>query len=422
MTNRINKILLHEFVFPLSMSSSLSKTSQLIYLECTKCGKNYDHTELQKLCTCGKVLFARYDLEKAKETITKSSFNNREYNIWRLHEIMPVFKEEYRFSLGEGWTPLIRLDNLGKKLGLNNLMIKNEGENPTGSFKSRGLCAAVSKAIELGAKEFVIPTAGNAGAALAAYAARTRTQAHVFMPKDTPPLIINEINAFGADYHLVDGLITDAGKLAKEGAEKHGWFDVSTLKEPYRAEGKKTMGLEIAEQMNWSLPDVIIYPTGGGTGIIGMWKAFDEMERLDLIGSERPKMIAVQSTGCAPIIKAFHEGKESADFWENAETIAAGLRVPVAVADYLILQTIRDSGGTAIEVDDLTIKISMAQVAKEEGIMISPEAAATVAALDPLIVDGKIEKDERIVVFGTGSGLTTPEEWEIRALVELPEP
>ncbi|MCG3226271.1 MAG: threonine synthase, partial [Candidatus Heimdallarchaeota archaeon] len=220
----------------------------------------------------------------------------------------------------------------------------------------------------------------------------------------------------------VDGLITDAGKLAKEGAEKHGWFDVSTLKEPYRAEGKKTMGLEIAEQMNWSLPDVIIYPTGGGTGIIGMWKAFDEMERLDLIGSERPKMIAVQSTGCAPIIKAFHEGKESADFWENAETIAAGLRVPVAVADYLILQTIRDSGGTAIEVDDLTIKISMAQVAKEEGIMISPEAAATVAALDPLIVDGKIEKDERIVVFGTGSGLTTPEEWEIRALVELPEP
>ena len=402
------------------MNSFKNKTSQLIYLECTKCGKNYDHTELQKLCTCGKVLFARYDFEKAKETITKESFKDREYNIWRLYEIMPVFKEEFRFSLGEGWTPLLKLENLGKKLGLNNLMIKNEGENPTGSFKSRGLCAAISKAIELGVKEFVIPTAGNAGAALAAYAARTKTQAHVFMPKDTPPLIINEINAFGADYHLVEGLITDAGKQARETAEKNGWFDVSTLKEPYRAEGKKTMGFEIAEQLDWSLPDVIIYPTGGGTGIIGMWKAFDEMERLGLIGNERPRMIAVQSTGCAPIIKAFHEGKDSAEFWENAETIAAGLRVPSAVADYLILQTIRDSGGTAIEVDDLTIKISMAQVAKEEGIMISPEAAATIAALDPLIAEGKIFDNESIVVFGTGSGLTTPEEWEIKAMVDIP--
>ncbi len=403
------------------MSSSGSKPSHLIYLECSKCGKNYDHTELQKLCSCGKVLFARYDLEQAKETISKDSFTDREFNIWRLHEIMPVFEEEFRFSLGEGWTPLLRLDNLGKKLGLDNLMMKNEGENPTGSFKSRGLCAAVSKAIELGAKDFVIPTAGNAGAALAAYCARTKTQAHVYMPKDTPPLIINEINAFGADFLLVDGLITDAGKQAREAAEKHGYFDVSTLKEPYRAEGKKTMGLEIAEQMNWTLPDVIIYPTGGGTGIIGMWKAFDEMERLGLIGEERPRMITVQSTGCAPIVKAFHEGKESAEFWENAETIAAGLRVPAAVADYLILRTIRDSGGTAIEVDDLTIKISMAQVAKEEGIMVSPEAAATVAALDPLLSEGHISEEESIIVFGTGSGLTTPEEWEIKAMIEIPE-
>ncbi len=360
-------------------------------------------------------------MEKTKETVTKESFTERAFNIWRVNEIMPVFKEEFRFSLGEGWTPLLRMENLGKKIGLNNLMIKNEGENPTGSFKSRGLCAAVSKAIELGAKDFVIPTAGNAGAALAAYCARTKTNAHVFMPKDTPPLIINEINAFGADYHLVDGLITDAGKLAREAAEEHAYFDVSTLKEPYRAEGKKTMGLEIAEQLNWELPDVIIYPTGGGTGIIGLWKAFDEMERIGLIGNERPRMISVQSSGCAPIVKAFHQGKESAEFWENAETLAAGLRVPAAIADYLILQTIRDSGGTAIEVDDLTIKISMAQVAREEGIMISPEAAATVAALDPLISDGSISKDEKIVVFGTGSGLTTPEEWEIKAMIEIPE-
>jgi threonine synthase len=393
----------------------------LIYLECTKCGKNYDHTELQKLCSCGKVLFARYNLEKAKETVTKESFSNRKFNIWRVNEIMPVFNEKYRFSLGEGWTPLIQMDNLGKKLGLNNLMIKNEGENPTGSFKSRGLCAAISKAIELGVKDFCIPTAGNAGAALAAYAAKTKTQAHVYMPKDTPPLIVNEINAFGADYHLIDGLITDAGKLAREAAEEHGYFDVSTLKEPYRAEGKKTMGLEIAEQLNWELPDVIIYPTGGGTGIIGMWKAFDEMERLGLIDNRRPRMISVQSTGCAPIVKAFHEGKESAEFWENAETLAAGLRVPAAVADYLILEIIRDSKGTAIEVDDLTIKISMAQVAKEEGIMISPEAAATVAALDPLISDGSIALDESIIIFGTGSGLTTPEEWEIKAMIDIPD-
>ena len=403
------------------MNSTRFNSSQLIYLECTKCGKNYDHTELQKLCTCGKVLFARYDLERAKETITKESFTERSFNIWRVNEIMPVFKEEFRFTLGEGWTPLIRMDNLGKKIGLNNLLIKNEGENPTGSFKSRGLCAAVSKAIELGAKDFVIPTAGNAGAALAAYCARTKTNAHIYMPEDTPPLIVNEINAFGAEYHLVDGLITDAGKQAKKAAEEHGYFDVSTLKEPYRAEGKKTMGLEIAEQLGWKMPDVIIYPTGGGTGIIGMWKAFDEMERIGLIGNERPRMISVQSSGCAPIVKAFHEGKESAEFWENAETLAAGLRVPAAVADYLILRTIRDSGGTAIEVDDLTIKISMAQVAKEEGIMISPEAAATVAALDPLISDGLIDKDEEILVFGTGSGLTTPEEWEIKAMIDIPE-
>ncbi|MHA2358280.1 MAG: threonine synthase [Candidatus Heimdallarchaeaceae archaeon] len=403
--------------YPLNNSNS----SHLIFLECTMCGKNYDPMELTRLCTCGKVLFARYDLERAKETLTRESFKNRNYNIWRTYEIMPVINPKYRFTLGEGWTPLVKLDNLGEKLGLKNLMMKNEGENPTGSFKSRGLCAAVSKAIELGVKEFVIPTAGNAGAALAAYCAKTKTTAHVFMPKDTPPLIINEVNAFGANYHLVDGLITDAGKQAKEANINQEWFDISTLKEPYRAEGKKTMGIEIAEQLNWTLPDVIIYPTGGGTGIIGMWKSFDEMERLGLIGNERPRMISVQSSGCAPIVKAFQEGKKEAEFWENAKTIAAGLRVPVAIADYLILRAIRESNGTAVDVDDLTIKISMAQVAKEEGIMIAPEAAATIAALDSLISFGEISKDEKIVVFGTGSGLTTPEEWEIEAMLEIPE-
>lgn len=401
------------------LNTTSNHDSFLKKLECTSCRRKYDPSELHTLCSCGKVLFAKYDLEQVKETLTKESFLKRDYSIWRAYEIMPVLNKKYRFTLGEGWTPLIHFTNLGEKLGLSELYMKDEGQNPTGSFKIRGLCAAVSKAIELGVKEFVIPTAGNAGAALAACTAKTKTQAHVFLPTDTPPLIINEINAFGADFHLVDGLITEAGKQAKEAAKKYGWFDVSTLKEPYRVEGKKTMGIEIAEQLNWELPDVIIYPTGGGTGIIGMWKAFDELEKLGLIGSERPRMISVQSTGCAPIVKAFEEKKIEAEFWENAETIAAGLRVPSAVADYLILKVIRESRGKAVAVDDLTIKISMAQVAKEEGIMISPEAAATVAALDPLFANGDISRDERIVIFGTGSGLTTPEKWEIEEIIDL---
>ena len=388
------------------------KSSSLTHLKCSKCGKEYDSKELQNLCSCGKVLFAEYDIEKAKETISLASIKNRRYDIWRFHEIMPVLEDKHRFTLGEGWTPLVKIPNLGEKLELNNLYVKDEGLNPTGSFKSRGLCAAVSKAYELGVREFVIPTAGNAGAALSAYAARTQTKAHVFMPKDTPEFIVTEIKSLGAKMYLVDGLITDAGKKAKEEAAKHQWFDVSTLKEPYRAEGKKTMGLELAEQFDWELPDVIIYPTGGGTGIIGMWKAFDELEELDLITSKRPKMITVQSTGCSPIVKAFHEGKDQAEFWEDAETIAAGLRVPAAVADYLILKILRESNGTAISVDDLTIKISMFQLAREEGIMLSPEAAATIAALDLLKEKGQIQSDENIVVFGTGSGFTTPEVWE----------
>ncbi len=386
--------------------------SSLTHLKCTKCGKLYDSSELHMLCSCGKVLFAEYDLEQAKETVNYSSIKDRRYDIWRFHEIMPVLEEKNRFTLGEGWTPLLKIPNLGEKLELPDLYVKDEGLNPTGSFKSRGLCAAVSKAYELGVREFVIPTAGNAGAALAAYAARTRTKAHVFMPKDTPEFIVTEIKSLGAKMHLVDGLITDAGRIAKEEAVKHQLFDVSTLKEPYRAEGKKTMGLELAEQFNWELPDVIIYPTGGGTGIVGMWKAFDELEELGLVTSKRPKMITVQSTGCSPIVKAFHEGKNHADFWEDAETIAAGLRVPAAVADYLILKILRESKGTAVSVDDLTIKISMFQLAREEGIMFSPEAAATIAALDLLKEKEEIQSDETIVVFGTGSGFTTPEVWE----------
>ena len=386
-------------------------TSTAFQLRCTACGDIHNIDSKHKLCSCGKVLFADYDLEKAKETLDKSSFHRRRYDIWRMAEIMPVFDNKYRFTLGEGWTPVVKINNLGEMLGLKNLLLKDESFNPTGSFKSRGLCAAVSRAVELGINDFVIPTAGNAGAALAAYAARTKSKAHVFMPEDAPPFIVREVKALGADVRLVEGIITDAGKVAKEEAEKEDWFDISTLKEPYRVEGKKTMGLELAEQFDWSLPEVIVYPTGGGTGIIGMWKAFEELEQLGFIDSHRPRMISVQSSTCAPIVKAFKEGKDHAEFWEDAHTIAAGLRVPAAIADYLILQTIRDSKGTAVAVDDLTIKIAMNQLAKEEGIMLSPEAAATVASLDLLIDDGDITKEEKVVIFGTGSGLTTPEEW-----------
>ena len=387
-------------------------SSTAYQLRCTSCGDIHNIHAKHRTCSCGKVLFVDYDLEKAKETLDKTSLKIRsKFNIWRMAEIMPVFDEKYRFSLGEGWTPLIKLNNISERLNLKNLYLKDESFNPTGSFKSRGLCAAVSRAVELGISDFVIPTAGNAGAALAAYAARTKTNAHVFMPEDTPPFIVKEVKALGADAQLIKGLITDAGKIAQEEGAENEWFDVSTLKEPYRAEGKKTMGLELAEQFDWDLPDAIIYPTGGGTGIVGMWKAFNELEEMGFIDNKRPKMISVQSSTCAPIVKAFKEGKTHADFWENAETIAAGLRVPSAIADYLILDSLRKSNGAAIAVDDLTIKIAMSQLAREEGIMLSAEGAATIASLEVLLENGDIKEDERIVAFGTGSGLTTPEAW-----------
>jgi threonine synthase len=389
----------------------IEHSSYLESIKCTSCGKIFDPSNKLRLCSCGKVLFPIYNLEKAKECLDINNMQGRSYDIWRMHEIMPVYQAKYRYSLGEGWTPLLKLNNLGLNLGLTNLFLKDEGQNPTGTFKSRGLCAAVSKAVELKITDFVIPSAGNAGAALAAYAARANTQAHIFMPKDAPRFIQKEVTAMGGELILIDGLITDAGKLAREAAEKQNWFDVSTLKEPYRVEGKKTMGLELAEQLNWNLPDVIIYPTGGGTGIVGMWKAFDELEQLGLIDNKRPKMITVQSSGCAPIVRAFNEGKKYAEFWENAQTFAAGLRVPAAIGDYLILNAIRESKGTAIAVDDFKIKDSMLELAKKEGIMLCPEAAATVAAVKELKNSGFIDSNEFIILFGTGSGLTTPDDW-----------
>lgn len=382
-------------------------------LECTVCGKKYSPNEINNLCTCGKVLFAKYDIEKAKESINKDSFVKRPTNIWRIAEIMPVIKEENRLTLGEGFTPLLHLDNLSVKYK-GPLLLKDEGQNPTGSFKARGLAAAISKAKELGVKECVIPSAGNAGAALAAYCAKANIKAHIYVPIDAPKLIIDEIRMLGADLQLVDGLISDAGKIAKEQTKMKGWFDVSTLKEPYRVEGKKTMGLELAEQLNWQLPDVIIYPTGGGTGIIGMWKAFDELEKLGLIGCERPKMVTVQSSGCAPIVKAFNEGKEKAEFWENANTIAAGLRVPTAIGDYLILRVLRESKGTAVQVSDDEIIQAMHELAKEEGVLVSTEGAAPLSAYKKLKEDGWIDKKDSVVLFGTGSGLTMPDTWQLK--------
>ncbi|MBN2157022.1 MAG: threonine synthase [Candidatus Lokiarchaeota archaeon] len=389
------------------------KNSLITHLECSFCGKVHDADELNTVCKkCGKVLYPRYDLEKGKECITPNSLRLRKtYNLWRFHEIMPVKQEKYRISLGEGWTPLIHLKNLGEKMGLKELYLKDEGQNPTGTFKSRGLCAAVAKGIELGVKEFSMPTAGNAGAALAAYTAHARVKSHIFAPKDTDEFIQVEMKAMGADLTLVNGLITDAGAEAKKIGIENGWFDVSTLKEPYRIEGKKTMGLELAEHFEWGLPDVIIYPTGGGTGIVGMWKAFTELEELGLIGHERPKMISVQPVGCQPIVRAFENGDEFAGTWPNATSKFGGIRVPSAIGDYLILRAIRESHGTAIAVADIHTHESMLKLAKHEGIMIAGEAAATIAALEKLNDNGFVDKTQKIVLFGTGSGLVTPSLW-----------
>jgi len=391
----------------------VKNSSFLEKLTCTNCEKEFNADEVNNTCSaCGKVLYSRYDLERAKDILTKSNIQSRNvYNIWRLHEIMPVKQSKFRITLGEGWTPLVNLNNFGASLNLKRVFLKDEGQNPTGTFKSRGLCAAVSKALELGIKEFVMPSAGNAGAALSAYTAHTGSKAHIFVPKDTPELIQKEIEHMGGELTLIDGLISDAGARAKEEANKHGWFSVSTLKEPYRVEGKKTMGLELAEQFDWTLPDVIIYPTGGGTGIVGMWKAFDELETLGLIGSERPKMVSVQPSGCQPIVRAFENGDTFAKPWENAQSFAGGIRVPGAIGDYLILEAIRKSSGTAIAVDDSEIREAMFDFAKTEGIMLCPEAAATVAATKNLNKKSFFEKDEKVVLFATGSGLTTPGDW-----------
>ena len=381
--------------------------SFLSHLECSGCGEKYNHAEINTFCPiCQSPLLPRYDLERVRQHVDRDEITQRRKGMWRWHELLPVLNKENQISLGEGDTPLLSLPHLEKELRLSNLYVKDESSNPTGSFKARGLAAAISKAKELDIEKVIIPTAGNAGGAMAAYAARAGLQAHIFMPKDTPLANIEESRMAGAEVILVDGLISDAAGMAGDKARVEGWFDVSTFKEPYRVEGKKVMGYELAEAFNWQLPDVIIYPTGGGTGLIGMWKAFDELATLGwLENTKRPRMVSVQADGCAPVVKAFQEGASFCNFWIDAHTIASGLRVPKSFADHLILQDIYESHGIAIAISDESILESQRQLASMEGIFAAPEGAATLAALKELIKQGWVHSEERIVLFNTGSGL-----------------
>jgi len=389
------------------------ETCYLSHLECGLCGERLDADKLWNLCpACQKPLLVRYDLDAAKAGFARGLLAGREPTMWRYRELLPLRDNKFKLSLGEGFTPLFQASRLEREIGHGPLYIKDEGLNPTGSFKARGLAAAVSRAYELGVKAVSIPTAGNAGCAMSAYAALAGLEAHVFMPADVPRPFVNECRVLGAQVTLIDGLITDCGKAAREGVERHGRFDVSTLKEPYRIEGKKTMGYEVAEQLGWTLPDVIIYPTGGGTGLVGMWKAFAEMVTLGWIGSKRPRMVTVQAEGCAPMVKAFHEGREFAEMWPNARTIADGMRVPAAVGDFLILRALRESGGTAVAVPDAEILGSTYIMGKTTGIWPAPEGGATLAAFLRLKNEGWIRDGESVVLFNTGSGAKYSHIWD----------
>ena len=378
----------------------------LVDLLCTRTGKAYPKDQLWNLSPeANAPLFARYDLAAVAKALRRENLAARPPTMWRYAEVLPVEDAQFQVSLGEGFTPLLQAESMGRKIGVPNLYIKDEGLNPTGSFKARGMSAAISRAAELGASAIAIPSAGNAGGATAAYAARAGLPAHIFMPKDVPRANYVECKVLGAQVELVDGLISDCGKIVGSRKEAEGWFDISTLKEPYRVEGKKTMGYELAEQFDWELPEVVIYPTGGGTGLIGMWKAFDEMEQMGWIGPERPRMISVQAAGCAPIVRAYQAGAAQAEPWRDAETVAAGLRVPAAVGDFLMLKAIRESGGCALSVTDEELMVATSQMAAAVGSFPAPEGAATLAALEKLIARNLVAEHERVVLFNTGTGL-----------------
>ena len=378
------------------------------HLECSYTGKVYPADKLHGLSDEGKPLLVRYDLEKLSKSVTRESLIMRAPEFWRYRELLPVRKSKNIVRLGEIMTPLLPANNLQHEWGSGEILIKDEGRLPTGSFKARGLALAVAMAKELGVKRMAMPTNGNAGAALAAYCSRAGIETFVFCPDDTPKVNVDEIAFLGAKTFLANGFINDCGRIVGEGKDQMNWFDTSTLKEPYRIEGKKTMGLELAEQLDWSVPDVIIYPTGGGTGLIGMWKAFNELEQIGWIGSKRPRMVAVQAEGCAPIVKAFIEGERHAEPWENAETIAAGIRVPAAVGDFLILDAVRESHGFAVSVSDEEITSAHKECALKEGILLCPEGAATLAALKKELISGRIKSTEQVMLFNCATGLKYP--------------
>ncbi|TVR33965.1 MAG: threonine synthase [Nitriliruptor sp.] len=377
------------------------------HLECSMTGQHYPADQLHNLSDAGKPLLVRYDLPAIAAAVDRDELATREPDLWRYREFLPV-RPENIVSLGETMTPLIELDNTSKRLGGGTIIVKDEGRLPTGSFKARGLVMAVSMAKQLGVTSIAMPTNGNAGAALAAYGSRAGIETFVFCPADTPEINVREIALQGAHTYRVNGLIDTCGRIVGEGKEVTGWFDVSTLKEPYRIEGKKTMGLELVEQLGWEVPDVIFYPTGGGTGLIGMWKAFAELEAVGWLGQQRPRMVAVQAEGCAPMVRAYEAGAEHADRWEDAHTVAAGIRVPAAVGDFLILRAVRESGGFAIAVSDASIDQARTEVAADDGLLLCPEGAATFAAYKQSLADGRISTDDRAVLFNCGSGLKYP--------------
>jgi threonine synthase len=389
----------------MQLDENLTATHQsfVSHLECGLDRDSYPADQIHGLSKAGRPLLVRYDLEAISAALTKEMLARRPAGLWRYREFLPVRSPQNIVSLGECETPLIRLPTLER--GAGQLIVKDESRLPTGSFKARGLCMAVSMARELGITRVAMPTNGNAGAALAAYASRAGLEAFVFCPEDTPEINVREIAAQGAKVWRVNGLINDCGRIVGEGKESCGWFDFSTLKEPYRIEGKKTMGLELADQLGWTVPDVIFYPTGGGTGLIGMWKAFRELQTIGWLGEKLPRMVAVQAEGCAPIVKAFEAGTRHAELWPNAHTIAAGIRVPVAVGDFLILDAVRESGGFAVSVSDEAISHALAEVANREGLLLCPEGAATYAAWQQALEAGQVRPEETCVLFNCASGL-----------------
>jgi len=390
-------------------------------LKCPRCNKIYPAEQINQLCSCGSPLLVKYDLDSLKNNISREEIKNRTGSLWRYKEFLPIKYERNIVTMGEGMTPLVPLNTLGLNLGFKNLFLKDEGIIPTGTFKARGAAVAVSKAKELGIKTIAMPTNGNAGGAWATYSARAGLKAYIVMPEDAPKITRNECAVAGAELYLVKGLISDAGKITARAVKKYGWFDASTLKEPYRIEGKKTMGLEIAEQFEWNVPDVIIYPTGGGVGIIGIYKALKELQKIGWIGGKLPRLVSVQSSGCAPIVKAWKEKKYETEYWNNSSTIAFGINVPKAIGDFLILESLYATNGCAIDVDDKDILDAQKNLSSKDGVFACPEGAATLSAAIKLKEMGWIQKDEKVLLLNTGTGLKYPDTIKIEAPLLEPD-